>query len=79
MAGSILVIGLGDLGFHILQFLIRVPGVSTIVAADVDDEIGLVKTRDAIFGASQQGSIRIPVLPPSTCTISAGPQKSYGI
>ncbi len=33
MAGGILVIGLGDLGFHILQFLVRVPGVSRVVAA----------------------------------------------
>ena len=55
MAGSILVIGLGDLGFHILQFLTRVTGISKIVAADVNKEIGLVKTRDAVFGASQQG------------------------
>jgi hypothetical protein len=55
MAGSILVIGLGDLGFHILQFLTRVSGISTIMTADIDKEIGLVKTRDAIFGASQQG------------------------
>jgi hypothetical protein len=55
MAGGILVIGLGDLGFHILQFLARVPGVRTIITADIDEEIGLVKTRDAIFGASQQG------------------------
>jgi len=55
MAGSILIIGLGDLGFHILQFLARVPGISTIMTADIDKEIGLVKTRDAIFGASQQG------------------------
>jgi hypothetical protein len=55
MAGSILVIGLGDLGFHLLQFLARVPGISKIVTADVNEGIGLVKTRDAIFGASQQG------------------------
>ena len=55
MVGSILVVGLGDLGFHILQFMTRVTGISKIVAADVNKEIGLVKTRDAIFGASQQG------------------------
>jgi len=55
MAGSILVVGLGDLGFHILQFLTRVTGISKVVAADVNKEIGLVKTRDAVFGAAQQG------------------------
>jgi hypothetical protein len=55
MAGSILVIGLGDLGFHILQFLTRVTGISKIVTADVNAKLGLVKTRDAVFGASQQG------------------------
>ncbi len=55
MAGSILVIGLGDLGFHILQFLTRVTGISKIITADVNAELGLVKTRDAVFGASQQG------------------------
>jgi hypothetical protein len=55
MAGSILVVGLGDLGFHILQFLTRVTGISKVVAADVSKEIGLVKTKDAVFGAAQQG------------------------
>lgn len=50
-----MLVGLGDLGFHILQFMTRVTGVSRIVAADVDEKMGLIKTRDAIFGASQQG------------------------
>ena len=50
-----MLIGLGDLGFHILQFLARVPNVGKIVVADINEYSGLVKTRDAIFGAAHQG------------------------
>lgn len=53
--GRIMIVGLGDLGFHILQFLARTPGVGKILAADVDAPRGEARVYDVIFGSSFQG------------------------
>jgi hypothetical protein len=50
-----MLVGLGDLGFHILQFLARTPGVSKVVVADVDEVNGILKVNNAIEGAASQG------------------------
>ena len=55
MARKIMIIGLGGLGFDMLQFLARTTGVSEIVTADKDDTNGLFKTQNAIHGASCHG------------------------
>ena len=51
----ILLIGLGDLGGHVLEMLVRVPGRRRIITADVNQEWGYRKTNLAAFGAAQLG------------------------
>lgn len=51
--GGIMIIGLGDLGGYVLEFLARLPGISRIVAGDVNEEWGIQKVNSAILGASQ--------------------------
>ncbi|NIP67020.1 hypothetical protein GWO18_02755, partial [Candidatus Bathyarchaeota archaeon] len=56
LAGNkILMIGLGSLGGHVLEFLARTPGVNKIIAADVNEDWGIRKTNNAILGAVNQG------------------------
>lgn len=55
MVGKLMLIGLGDLGFHILQFLARTPGIGKVVVADIDEAKGLMKKNDVIYGAAHQG------------------------
>ena len=52
---SIMLIGLGDLGGHVLEMLVRVPGWRRIITADVNEEWGYRKTNLAAFGAAQLG------------------------
>jgi len=52
---SIMVIGMGDLGGHVLEMLVRVPGARRIITADVNEDWGYRKTNIALFGASQLG------------------------
>ena len=52
---KVLVIGLGSLGGHILEFLARSRGPTEIVAADVDETRGLQKTNNVILGAANMG------------------------
>jgi len=52
---SVLIVGLGELGGYVLEFLARVPNVPKIVAADIREDWGLRKTNSAIAGASQFG------------------------
>ncbi len=52
---SIMMIGMGDLGGHVLELLVRVPGSRRIVTADVNEDWGYRKTNLAVFGASQLG------------------------
>jgi len=50
-----MIIGLGRIGNYALEFLVRTPGVGSIYAADIDKEVGLSKTNNAILGAAQMG------------------------
>jgi hypothetical protein len=52
---SVMIIGLGDLGGHFLEFLARKPHVPKIIAADINEDWGVRKTNSAILGASQFG------------------------
>jgi hypothetical protein len=50
-----MLIGLGDLGGHVLEMLVRVPGRRRVITADVNQEWGYRKTNLAAFGAAQLG------------------------
>jgi hypothetical protein len=52
---KILMLGLGSLGGHVLEFLARTPRVNRIIAADVNEDWGVRKTNNAILGAVNQG------------------------
>jgi len=52
---KVLIIGLGSLGGHMLEFLARSYGPTEIVAADVDELRGLQKTNNVILGAANMG------------------------
>lgn len=52
---KVLMIGLGSLGGHMLEFLARSYGPTEIVAADVDEQRGLQKTNNVILGAANMG------------------------
>lgn len=55
MVGKIMIVGLGELGFNILQFAARTIGVSEIIAADKDETSGIFKVENVIDGAAHQG------------------------
>ncbi|NVM54367.1 MAG: hypothetical protein HWN66_11750 [Candidatus Helarchaeota archaeon] len=55
MANSIMLMGVGDLGYHILNFLAITPRVKKIVASDINEPIGAMKTRHAKYVAAFQG------------------------
>lgn len=52
---TIMMIGIGDLGGHVLEMLAREPGTRRIITADVNEEWGYRKTNIAAFGAAQLG------------------------
>lgn len=52
---SLMIVGLGDLGGHVLEFLARVPNMPKMVIADINEDWGIRKTNSAIAGASQFG------------------------
>lgn len=52
MAGGIFIIGLGALGTSVLQQLAHTPGVSKIVAADIDEKRGKEIVDNTISGAA---------------------------
>jgi hypothetical protein len=53
--GTIMIIGLGEVGGKALEILARKPGISRIVTADVNEEYGQQKTNNAVFGAQYEG------------------------
>ena len=53
--GPVLIVGLGDLGGHVLEFLARVPNIPAITAVDIDEDWGVRKTNSAVAGASHFG------------------------
>jgi saccharopine dehydrogenase-like NADP-dependent oxidoreductase len=52
---KVMIIGIGELGGIILEYLCRVPNICEIVTADLDADWGLRKTNSAIEGASYLG------------------------
>jgi hypothetical protein len=50
-----MIIGLGDLGGHVLEILVRSPGARRIITADINEDWAYRKTNIAAFGASQLG------------------------
>lgn len=55
MDKCVMIVGLGDLGGWVLEFLARCQGVNRIVTADIREDWGKAKTMTAAVGASQQG------------------------
>jgi len=52
---KILLLGVGELGGILLEYLCRIPGICDIVTADSNPDWGLRKTNSAIEGASYMG------------------------
>lgn len=52
---KILLVGVGELGGIVLEYLCRVPNIGPIVAADANADWGFRKTNSAIEGASYMG------------------------
>lgn len=52
---TIMIIGIGDLGGHVLEILVRAPGSRRIITADINEDWAYRKTNIAAFGASQSG------------------------
>lgn len=52
---TIMMVGLGELGGHVLEMLARTPGNRRIITADIDEDRAYRKTNIAIYGASQMG------------------------
>ncbi len=50
-----MMIGIGDLGGHVLEMLVRAPGPRRIIAADINEDWAYRKTNIAAFGAAQLG------------------------
>jgi len=53
--GSIMIIGLGDVGGKALEIMARRPGIGRIVAADVNIDYGQKKVNNALYGAQLEG------------------------
>ena len=52
---KIMLVGVGELGGIVLEYICRVPGICNIVTADVNEDWGFRKTNSAIMGASYMG------------------------
>ena len=53
--GTIMIIGLGEVGGKALEILARRAGIARIVGADVNEEYGNQKVNNAVFGAQLEG------------------------
>ena len=52
---KIMLVGVGELGGIVLEYMCRIPGICDIVAADSNEDWGFRKTNSAILGASYMG------------------------
>ena len=52
---KIMLVGIGELGGIVLEYMCRIPGICDIVTADVNEDWGIRKTNSAIMGASYMG------------------------
>jgi len=55
MANSVMLIGLGDLGGWVLEFLARQEGIATLITADIREEYGRRKTLVAEISSAHMG------------------------
>ncbi len=55
LGGTVMIVGCGDVGGWVLEFLARSAGVSTIVTVDIREDWGILKTNAAAVGAGHQG------------------------
>jgi len=53
--GGVLLFGLGELGNHILNFLVRTPRIKMVTTADINEERGICLTYQAMYGAFTEG------------------------
>jgi len=52
---TLLVVGVGDLGYGMLRSLLRRPEIERIVAADKDEKLGQARVNTALLSAIQEG------------------------
>jgi len=52
---TVMIVGLGELGGILLEYLCRIPGICRIISADINSDWGFRKTNSAILGASYLG------------------------
>ena len=52
---TIMMVGMGELGGHVLELLVRTPTAYRIITADIAEERAYRKTNIAAFGAAQSG------------------------
>ena len=52
---KIMLIGIGELGGIVLEYICRIPGICDIVTADANEDWGFRKTNSAILGATYMG------------------------
>lgn len=55
MTVDVMLIGLGELGTHILNFLVRTSRIQKITTADINGTRGICLTNQALYGAFQEG------------------------
>lgn len=53
--GTIMIIGLGEVGGKALELLARKPGIARIIGADVNEAYGFQRVNNAAFGAQLEG------------------------
>ena len=53
--GSILIVGLGEVGGKALEIMARRPGIARLVGADINEVYGAQKVNNATFGAQLEG------------------------
>ena len=51
---KLLIVGLGDVGGNVLEFLARTPGIPKLIAADMNEDVGIRKTNGVTLSAAQQ-------------------------
>ena len=52
---KIMIIGVGELGGIVLEYIARIPNICDIVVSDINEDWGFRKVNSAILGASYMG------------------------
>jgi len=56
MSKTVLIVGLGDIGEHVLEILVQTPGISKIIGADINEDASLRRIYSARAGGAHLGS-----------------------